>query len=147
MTLAKEIAVKLKVKKVSCFKNFGTAHFKYKDIDVEFVGARKESYSKESRNPIVKKASLKEDLQRRDFTINALALNLNKDNFGDLIDLFNGISDLENQLIKTPYNPIETYSDDPLRMLRAIRFSSQLNFKISIESLKNLFTKMHIEST
>ena len=143
MTLAKEIAVKLKVKKVSCFKNFGTAHFKYKDIDVEFVGARKESYSKESRNPIVKKASLKEDLQRRDFTINALALNLNKDNFGDLIDLFNGISDLENQLIKTPYNPIETYSDDPLRMLRAIRFSSQLNFKISIESLKSIHENAH----
>ena len=136
MELAQLVANKLRVKKVSCFKNYGTAHFKYKDIDVEFVGARKESYSKESRNPTVKQSSLKDDQKRRDFTINALALDLNKENYGNLIDPFDGIKDLENGVIRTPFLPLQTYSDDPLRMLRAIRFASQLNFSIEIESLK-----------
>ena len=136
MDLAKIAADKLRIKKVSCFKNFGTAHFKYKDIDVEFVGARKESYNKDSRNPKICTATLKEDQQRRDFTINSLAIDLNTKNFGELIDPFNGINDLNNKIIKTPYDPDETYSDDPLRMLRAIRFASQLNFNIEYKSLE-----------
>lgn len=136
LALAEKVAAKLRVKKVSTFKSFGTAHFVYKDLDVEFVGARKESYNRDSRKPNIEDGSLADDQNRRDFTINALALSLHADNFGDLIDPFNGIVDLENGIIRTPLDPSITYSDDPLRMLRAIRFATQLDFKIENKSLE-----------
>jgi putative nucleotidyltransferase with HDIG domain len=134
--LAESAAKILRVKQVSIFKNYGTAHFKYKDLDVEFVGARKESYREDSRNPSVKSGTLKDDQLRRDFTINALAISLQKKTFGDLIDPFNGLEDLKNGVIKTPLDPVKTYIDDPLRMLRAIRFATQLDFKIEYKSLE-----------
>jgi len=138
LELAQLSAEKLRVKKVSLFKNFGTAHFAYKDLDVEFVGARKESYRSDSRKPIVEDGTLQDDQNRRDFTINALALSLNVKTFGDLIDPFNGLKDIELGIIRTPLEPDITYSDDPLRMLRAIRFATQLNFKIETKSLESI---------
>lgn len=138
LELAQLSAEKLRVKKISLFKNFGTAHFRYKDLDVEFVGARKESYRSDSRKPIVEDGTLQDDQNRRDFTINALALSLNKETFGDLIDPFDGVTDLEKGIIRTPLDPDVTYSDDPLRMLRAIRFATQLNFKIETKSLESI---------
>lgn len=135
LDLAQLVADKLRVKKVSLFKSFGTAHFNYKDLDVEFVGARKESYNRDSRKPIVENGTLKDDQDRRDFTINALALDLRPESFGDIIDPFDGLGDLEKGIIRTPLAPEQTYSDDPLRMLRAIRFATQLNFKIETASL------------
>lgn len=115
---------------LSIFKNFMTANLRVLDWEVEFVGARKESYRRDSRKPIVEEATLEEDLQRRDFTINALALSLNEKDFGSVIDLFNGLKDLNRQLIRTPLDPQVTFSDDPLRMMRAVRFSTQLQFAL-----------------
>lgn len=148
--LAEKVASKLPNKpKVQVFKNYGTAMFRYQDIDIEFVGARKESYSEESRNPMVETGTLEDDQKRRDFTINALALSLNKRDYGALLDSFNGLMHLDQKCIKTPLNPDITYSDDPLRMLRAIRFSAQLQFEIhndSFEAIKRNANRIEIIS-
>jgi tRNA nucleotidyltransferase/poly(A) polymerase len=137
IALAKEVSKLLPNKpKVQVFKTYGTAMLRYEDIEIEFVGARKESYNEDSRNPVVENGTLEDDQNRRDFTINALALNLSEANFGDLLDPFNGIEDLDNKIIRTPLNPDITYSDDPLRMMRAIRFATQLDFKIENQSLR-----------
>jgi len=132
--LAKEVAKRMGNKPLSVFKNFGTAMVTLPDGDVEFVGARKESYRRDSRKPIVEDGTLEDDQQRRDFTINALAISLNKESWGKLIDPFGGLDDLKHKIIRTPLNPDITYSDDPLRMLRAIRFATQLNFTIEEDS-------------
>ncbi|MEO6849248.1 MAG: HD domain-containing protein [Mucilaginibacter sp.] len=137
ITFAESIARKLRVK-LTVFKNFGTAMLKYKDIEVEFVGARKESYRSDSRKPIVEDGTLEDDQNRRDFTINALAIALHPDKFGELLDPFDGVGDIERKLIRTPLAPAETFSDDPLRMLRAIRFASQLNFTIDTPALASI---------
>jgi len=144
IALANEVSKLLPKKpKVTVFKNYGTAMLKTKDLEVEFVGARKESYAEDSRNPAVEDGTMEDDQNRRDFTINALALSLNKENFGNLLDPFNGLKDLENKLIRTPLDPDITYSDDPLRMLRAIRFASQLHFTIEKESLNAIARNKH----
>ncbi len=131
--VAQDIDPKLKV---SVFKTYGTAMIKYKDLELEFVGARKESYTENSRKPEVEGGTLEDDQKRRDFTINAMAISLNKDNFGELIDPFNGVEDLEKEILRTPLEPAQTYSDDPLRMMRAVRFASTLNFTIEENSLQ-----------
>ena len=148
--LAKKVANKLYGKpKVQVFKNFGTAMVNHKDLEIEFVGARKESYQKDSRKPSVENGTLEDDQNRRDFTINTLALCLNKDRYGELLDPFNGISDLEKGIIRTPLDPDITYSDDPLRMMRAVRFATQLDFTIeqsSIEAIERNAKRLEIIS-
>ncbi|MDH3323805.1 MAG: CCA tRNA nucleotidyltransferase [Flavobacteriaceae bacterium] len=135
--LANKVASILPEKpKVQVFKTYGTAMLRYQDVEIEFVGSRKESYSKESRNPKVSNGTLEDDQNRRDFTINAMAISLNKNDYGLLLDPFNGFQDIQDQILRTPLDPDITYSDDPLRMMRAIRFSSQLNFTIEAASLE-----------
>ena len=131
--VGKEIDPKMKV---SVFKTYGTAMIRYKDLELEFVGARKESYTEDSRKPEVEGGTIEDDQKRRDFTINAMAISLNKDNFGELIDPFDGIGDLQKEILSTPLEPAQTYSDDPLRMMRAIRFASTLNFTVEENSLE-----------
>ncbi len=127
---AQRYASKLGIDRVLYFKNFGTAHFKYHDFDLEFVGARKESYDRNSRKPVVETGTFLEDINRRDFTINTLAISVNDEDFGNLLDTFDGLEDLRERLIKTPLDPFLTFDDDPLRIMRAFRFSSQLDFYV-----------------
>jgi tRNA nucleotidyltransferase/poly(A) polymerase len=148
--LAREVAQQLKGKpEVNYFKNFGTAHIRQGEWDFEFVGARKESYQRNSRKPMVEEGSLQDDQNRRDFTINALAISLNTDTYGELIDPFNGVEDLNNGILRTPLDPEVTFSDDPLRMMRAVRFASQLGFHIedkTYEGIRNTAKRLSIIS-
>lgn len=134
--LAEKVAKHLHVDNFAIYARFGTAMFKYNNLQIEFVGARKESYDRTSRKPIVEEGTFEDDQLRRDFTINTLAIALNKDNFGELINYLHGLEDLQNKIIKTPIAPRKTFSDDPLRMLRAIRFATQLNFTIDINTFE-----------
>ncbi len=135
--VAERVAGRLGVS-LTVFRSFGTAMLRYRNMEVEFVGARKESYRADSRKPIVEDGSLEDDQKRRDFTINALAFSLQKEDFGNLIDPFNGVKDMQEGIIRTPLDPDRTYTDDPLRMIRAVRFASQLSFEIVEESLKSI---------
>ncbi|MCH8567567.1 MAG: CCA tRNA nucleotidyltransferase [Balneolales bacterium] len=141
ITLAKEVASILKNCKVTTFKSFGTAHIRHENFDLEFVGARRESYSRESRNPVVEDGTLEDDQLRRDFTINAMSWSLNEENYLELIDPFDGLNDLDKSMLRTPQDPEKTFDDDPLRMMRAARFASQLGFMIEDRSY-NAMCKM-----
>ncbi len=144
---AQKLAEKFGISSVNIFKRFGTAHFKYNGMNFEFVGARKESYTRESRNPDVKAGTFIDDIKRRDFTINAIAVSLSEKDFGKIIDIFDGISDIKRKIIRTPLDPLKTFDDDPLRILRAIRFASVLNFIIeekTFEAIKNRRERLKI---
>ena len=146
---AHELAIKLGVKKITVYKTFGTAQFNFANIDFEFVASRKESYNKKSRKPDVVQGTFEDDISRRDFTINTLAFSINKKIFGKLIDTYNGLDDIKNKLIRTPLDPMITFDDDPLRILRAFRFASQLNFSVDdsiIKAAKKLNNRLKIVS-
>jgi len=147
--LARATASRMGIKQVHVFKNFGTAMFKARDYEIEFVGARKESYTRGSRKPVVEDGTLEDDQNRRDFTINAMAITLNADSFGKLVDPFGGLDDLDRKWIRTPLDPDVTYSDDPLRMMRAVRFAAQLGFRIeegSLEAIRRNARRLEIIS-
>ena len=139
--LAEEVARLVSAPKIAVYKNFGTAMFVYDGLKIEFVQARRESYNKNSRNPIVQEGTFEDDQKRRDFTINTLAVGLNKGNFGEVINYLNGLEDLDKKIIKTPVDPDTTFDDDPLRMLRAIRFASQLQFSIEKKTFEGIKRK------
>lgn len=147
--LARAVAERLEADNLSIFKKFGTAHVKYEGLDLEFVGARKESYRASSRKPIVEEGSLEDDQLRRDFTINALSWSLNEGSYGELLDPFEGVQDLKKQVIRTPVDPYRTFDDDPLRMMRAVRFAAQLNFEIeeqTYQAIEEMAARLEIIS-
>jgi len=147
--LAREVARELDTGRISVFKQFGTAQVKYQDMELEFVGARKESYQRDSRKPVVEDGTLEDDQRRRDLTINVLSWSLNKEDFGTLIDPFDGWNDLQNKIIRTPVDPYQTFDDDPLRMMRAIRFAAELNFKIeddTFDAIRKMADRIKIVS-